>query len=94
MNVPVRRFPSSSYDVPLEQRGARAVREAAAHLALDEQRVEQPARVVHGHVVEDSHRGRSRAIDLDDGDVGDEAVRAPTRRRGRPRPAASRFGAA
>ena len=57
----------------LQQRCAGAVREAAADLPVDEQRVQQPPRVVNGHVVEDvDHPGL--AIDLDDGDVDDEAV--------------------
>ena len=38
--------------VPLEQRGADAVREAAEHLPVGEQRVEQPPGVVDGDVVE------------------------------------------
>ena len=57
----------------LQQRCAGAVYEAAADLPLDEQRVQQPPRIVNGHVVEDLDHPRL-AIDLDDGDVDDEAV--------------------
>ena len=71
-------------DRPLEESRAGAVREAASHLAVGEERVEQPARVVDGRVVEHAHLA-GRPLDLDDGDVDDEAVERRTRRRGRPR---------
>ena len=58
----------------LEERRRCAVGEASSHLTLREQRVEQPPRVVDGDVVEDGHPA-GLAVDLDDGDVGDEAVR-------------------
>ena len=61
-------------DDPLEKRRADAVREPAAYLALDDQRVQHPAGVVDAHVVEDAH-GAGLALDLDDGDVDQEAVR-------------------
>jgi hypothetical protein len=62
-------------DHPLEQGGASAVGEAAAYLPLDEERVEQPAGVVHRDVVQDAHLPR-RPLDLDHGQVGEEPVRA------------------
>ena len=61
-------------DDALEEGRPGPVREPAAHLALGEERVEQPAGVVDGRVVEDGD-GAGLAVDLDDRDVGDEAVR-------------------
>ncbi len=58
---------------PLEQSRAGAVREAASHLAVGEERIEEPACVVDGRVVEHAHLA-GRPLDLDDGDVDDEAV--------------------
>ena len=60
--------------VRLEERGRRAVREAAEHLTVREQRVEERPGVVDGHVVGHAHRARL-ALDLDRADVDDEAVR-------------------
>ena len=60
-------------DVALEEGRCRPVRQATAHLPLGEERVQQPPRVVHGDVVENRDLARL-GIDLDDRDVGDEAV--------------------
>ena len=49
------------------------MRQATAHLPFGEERVQQPPRVVHRDVVEDRDLARL-GIDLDDRDVGDEAV--------------------
>ena len=53
------------------QRLADALSEAAVHLALDEQRVDEEARVVHRHVREDGDPARV-LVHLDGGDVGAE----------------------
>ena len=78
MNVPVSRLPVLVVDAPLEQRCADAVREAAAHLALGEQWVEQPAGVVHRDVVEHVTSPVSRSTSTT-ADVDDEAVRGGRR---------------
>ena len=73
-------------DVALEERGGGAVGEPAAHLTLGEQRVQEAARVVHRHVVENPDLA-GVAIDLDDRDVGNEAVGRGGSNAGRRRPA-------
>ena len=48
-------------DHAFEERGADAVGEAAAHLALRDERIEEAARVVHGDVLENADRPVSRS---------------------------------
>ena len=60
-------------DVAFEQGGAEAVGQAAEHLAFGQRAVQDPAGVVDGDVVPDRHFA-GLGVDLDDGDVGQEAV--------------------
>ena len=78
-------------DGALEERRADAVGEAAAHLTVGDQRVEQPAGVVDGRVVDHVHLA-GRAVDLDDGDVDEECV-CCRRATLSSSPGGSRFGA-
>ena len=55
MNVPVSSVAVVVVDDPLEERRGSAVREPALDLTVDDQRVQEPAGVVDGDVVEDPH---------------------------------------
>ncbi len=87
MNVPVSRYAVLVVGDSLEQRRAGTVGEAAADLAVDDQRVQEPARVVDGRRSRGSApgpcRGRPRRRRRRRGSRGTR-----TRRRGRRRPAA------